>query len=171
MRFQPNASVASAWLVPIQHSERSARDAHAYRRPPPSYSSPSQPRPERTLASGWCVELRLLERVRLPSSCRLLVRHEMWVQPIDMLDEGPPSRVLIHYLGDDGFQRMSVPPAPIRVVAEPEGPAAAALDSSTIVTIATDTASFRVSLGVAPMTTDDLAGGISTASDDHIFNE
>ena len=43
----------------------------------------------------------------------LLVRHEMWLQPLD----APPAdgaehsrRILVHYMGDSAFERLSPPP-------------------------------------------------------------
>lgn len=50
---------------------------------------------------------------------QLLVRHEMWLQKsepgVAAPSMGPPSKVLVHYLGDDAFQCLSKPPRPILV--------------------------------------------------------
>ena len=49
----------------------------------------------------------------------LLVRHEMWLQggpDTAATVGGNATRVLVHYLGDDAFHQMSIPPRPIKIV-------------------------------------------------------
>lgn len=75
---------------------------------------------------------QLRRRMSKANPEQLLVRHEMWIQrasaaPLDMdaNDEAlittsgstspHPTLVLVHYLGDDAFQMLTVPPRPILV--------------------------------------------------------
>lgn len=48
----------------------------------------------------------------------LLVRHEMWLYEVgkEKADTGQLQRVLVHYLGDDAFQLMNLPPRAMRVI-------------------------------------------------------
>ena len=59
------------------------------------------------------------QRMSTADPQQLLVRHEMWLQKSEEDNVaqtlGVPSHVLVHYLGDDAFQCMSIPPRPILV--------------------------------------------------------
>ena len=63
---------------------------------------------------------KLRQRMSSADPEQLLVRHEMWLQTA-AVDESSqtsqilPTLVLVHYLGDDAFQMLTVPPRPIRV--------------------------------------------------------
>ena len=64
---------------------------------------------------------KLRQRMSSANPEQLLVRHEMWLQraAVDEASQTSPSHlpciVLVHYLGDDAFQMLTVPPRPIRV--------------------------------------------------------
>lgn len=64
---------------------------------------------------------KLRQRMSSANPEQLLVRHEMWLQraAVDESSQTSPSHlpciVLVHYLGDDAFQMLTVPPRPIRV--------------------------------------------------------
>lgn len=58
-------------------------------------------------------------RQALADPAELLVRHEMWLQPVGASTvDGMvhASRVLVHYLGDAAGDLLSIPPRPMRVV-------------------------------------------------------
>ena len=63
----------------------------------------------------------LRQRMSSANPEQLLVRHEMWLQraAVDEPSQTSPSHlpclVLVHYLGDDAFQMLTVPPRPICV--------------------------------------------------------
>ena len=62
---------------------------------------------------------KLRQRMSSANPEQLLVRHEMWLQraAVDEPSQTSPSHlpciVLVHYLGDDAFQMLAVPPRPI----------------------------------------------------------
>ena len=64
---------------------------------------------------------KLRQRMSSANPEQLLVRHEMWLQraAVDEPSQTSPSHlpclVLVHYLGDDAFQMLTVPPLPICV--------------------------------------------------------
>ena len=64
---------------------------------------------------------KLRQRMSSANPEQLLVRHEMWLQraAVDEPSQTSPSHlpciVLVHYLGDDAFQMLTVPPRPICV--------------------------------------------------------
>ena len=59
------------------------------------------------------------QRMAAADPAQLLVRHEMWLRERGQQDDDDVNRVLIHYLGDDAFQLLSLPPRPMRVAARP----------------------------------------------------
>ena len=59
------------------------------------------------------------KRMSSADPAELLVRHEMWLQggpDTAATVGGNATRVLVHYLGDDAFHQMSIPPRPIKIV-------------------------------------------------------
>ena len=76
---------------------------------------------------------QLRRRMSSANPEQLLVRHEMWIQrcpaaPFNANEDAvtantqpspQPSLVLVHYLGDDAFQMLTIPPKPILVVSQP----------------------------------------------------
>ena len=64
---------------------------------------------------------KLRQRMSSANPEQLLVRHEMWLRraAVDEPSQTSPSHlpciVLVHYLGDDAFQMLTVPPRPICV--------------------------------------------------------
>jgi len=81
------------------------------------------------------------QRLSMADPQQLLVRHEMWLQAAPKYDDDDdstdgegegeklprlpwvelaPTRVLVHYLGDDAFQSHGVPPVPARLLVGPD---------------------------------------------------
>ena len=86
------------------------------------------------------------------AALQLLVRHEMWLQPAgahyDADAAAAPTRVLVHYLGDDAFQSNTIPPQPARVEAAAAPLAAPPSASSSTISDADEEAAVPVTATV-----------------------
>jgi len=82
----------------------------------------SEKQPYKELATQTNRLLR--QRMASADPKQLIVRHEMWVQPIEAGQEAgegqasKPAHVLVHYLGDDAFQCLTIPPQPVFIMQE-----------------------------------------------------